>query len=191
MDETHPVSAQSPYAATKTAADQLGLSYHRAFGVPVWIARPFNVFGPRQSARAVVPTIITQILYGKKRITLGNLDPTRDLTFVRDTVAGILAIADCDDLVGSATNIGVDSEISIGELAQAISGIIGSDIEIHSDSERVRPHGSEVERLRCDNRRILAHTEWRPAHTLIEGLEETVGFFRRELDRYKPDLYNR
>ena len=144
IDESHPAVGQSPYSASKIAADQLAISYHRSFGLPVKIVRPFNTFGPRQSARAIIPTIITQILAGKREIKLGNLSPTRDLTFVKDTAAAFLAILKTDKLIGEAVNIGMGEEISVGDLAKKIAGLLKTKVKIAEDSERVRPGASEV-----------------------------------------------
>ncbi len=151
IDERHPMVGQSPYSATKIAADHLALSYYRSFSLPVKIVRPFNTYGPRQSARAIVPTIITQILNGQSTVKLGSLFPTRDLTFVKDTANGFIEIAKSDRLFGEITNIGVNGEISVGDLAKLIAKLMGGDIEIISVQERIRPEKSEVERLCCNN----------------------------------------
>lgn len=190
ISETHPLSAQSPYAATKIGADQLALSYARSYGLPVKIARPFNTYGPRQSARAVIPTVITQILSGAERVQLGNLQPTRDLTFVADTAAGFLAIAAGASLNGEVTHIGMSAEISVGDLARLIAQLLEADVEVEEDDRRVRPPASEVERLVCDNRKILERTSWRPEFDLASGLARTIDWLRSNLDRYKPHLYN-
>ncbi|NNM03674.1 MAG: NAD-dependent epimerase/dehydratase family protein, partial [Gemmatimonadetes bacterium] len=189
IDEKHPPVGQSPYAATKVAADQLALSYHMSFGLPVTIARPFNTYGPRQSSRAIIPTIISQVLAGHRTLKLGNLDPTRDLTYVRDTAGGIVEVACCDAFLGSATNIGTNSEISVRDLVGQILALLREDVEIITDPERVRPEDSEVERLVCDNTRLQKHTDWRPEHDLRSGLEKTIGFVREHLDDYKPSIY--
>jgi dTDP-glucose 4,6-dehydratase len=178
IDEEHPCAGQSPYAATKIGADQLALSYHRSFGLPVKIVRPFNTYGPRQSARAVIPTIIGQLLAGQRELKLGHLTPTRDLTFVEDTVRGFLAIADSAECVGRATNIGMNTEISVRDLANMIAELIGVEARFETDGARLRPEASEVERLRCDNRRIQQLTAWRPAFDLRTGLETTINWFR-------------
>jgi dTDP-glucose 4,6-dehydratase len=190
IDEKHPSVGQSPYSATKIAADQLGVSYYKSFGLPVKIVRPFNTYGPRQSARAVIPTIISQILSGKNVLILGNLHPTRDLTFVKDTVDGFIDIAKSKDLFGESTNIGMDDEVSVGELARLIAELLNSSITIKEDVQRVRPKESEVERLRCDNKKLIAATSWRPSYTLKKGLEETIEFIKNNLDIYKPEIYN-
>jgi NAD dependent epimerase/dehydratase len=177
IDESHPAVAQSPYAATKIAADQLGRSFHRSFGLGVKIIRPFNTYGPRQSLRAVIPTIITQALAGGD-IRLGNVQPTRDLTFVTDTVAAFLAVARSDATVGVAVNAGMNSEISVGALAETIVRLIGVPARIVSADERVRPAASEVDRLVCDNSLLMRTTGWRPEYTLERGLQETIAWFR-------------
>jgi dTDP-glucose 4,6-dehydratase len=190
IDENHPLVGQSPYSATKIAADQLAISFYRSFSLPVKIVRPFNTYGPRQSARAIIPNIAVQILSGKKQIRLGNLTPTRDLTFVEDTVSGFLAIARCDKLFGEVTNIGMGTDISIGDLAHLISRILGVETEIIQEKERIRPENSEVMRLLCDNSKIKQYTDWRPSYTLEEGLRKTIDWLSENLHFYKPDLYN-
>ena len=190
IDEIHPMVGQSPYSATKIGADHLALSYHRSFGLPVKIVRPFNTYGPRQSARAVIPTIITQILNGQTSLKLGNLTPTRDLTFVMDTARGFVAIAESDKLFGEITNIGMNDEISIGNLARLIAELMKSGITIISDDQRIRPDKSEVERLCCDNTKILSKTRWEPEYNLEDGLRETIEWFRCNLKYYKPEIYN-
>ena len=190
IDEKHPMVGQSPYSATKIAADQLAVSYYKSFGLPVKIVRPFNTYGPKQSARAIIPTIITQILSGKREIKLGNLSPTRDLTFVKDTANGFLEIYKANGLYGEFTNIGMNEEISIGKLVKLIAEVMKVDIKIISDEKRIRPGKSEVERLMCNNSKILAHTNWKPKYTLRTGLLETINFLKENLDFYKPDIYN-
>ena len=177
MDESHPAVGQSPYAATKIAADQIGLSFHRSFGLGVKIVRPFNTYGPRQSLRAIIPTLIAQMLAGQD-VALGNLRPTRDLTFVTDTVAAFLAVARADALSGQAVNVGMNHEIAIGDLAAVIARLLGVSPRIVSSPERARPAASEVERLVCDNALLLKSTDWRPAHTLESGLRETITWFK-------------
>jgi dTDP-glucose 4,6-dehydratase len=189
IDETHPAVGQSPYAATKTGADQLAISYHRSFDLPVVVARPFNVYGPRQSARAFIPAVAAQILSGERSIALGNLTPTRDLTFVRDTAAGILAAAGCEVLIGSAVNIGTGNEISMGELAAKIARIVGVDVEFKKDARRVRPADSEVGRLVCDSGRLHQATGWTPQVSLEVGLRETVAWLRDHMSDYRPGIY--
>jgi dTDP-glucose 4,6-dehydratase len=190
IDEQHPAVGQSPYSATKIAADQLAISYYRSFNLPVKIVRPFNTYGPRQSARAVIPTIITQILAGKRTLQLGNLAPTRDLTFVKDTARGFLEIYRADGLCGAATNIGMNAEISIGDLARLLARLMGVEIASATDSQRVRPDASEVERLWCNHAKIMQQTAWRPAYTLERGLAETIEWLRAYRDLYKPDKYS-
>jgi NAD dependent epimerase/dehydratase len=190
IDEKHPLNAQSPYAATKIAADQLALSYHRSFGVPVKIVRPFNTYGPRQSARAVIPAIISQLLDGNHSIRLGNLSPTRDFTYVKDTVDGFLEILNSDGLAGTVTNIGMNEEISVGDLARLIAELTGRPAAFEHDGGRTRTQSSEVERLRCDNSRLLEHTGWKPQHTLREGLRETISWLGEHTRLYKSDRYN-
>jgi dTDP-glucose 4,6-dehydratase len=188
INENHPLVGQSPYSASKIAADQMALSYYRSFGLPVKIVRPFNTYGPRQSARAIIPTIISQLLKGKKELDLGNTKPTRDLTFVLDTVCGFLEIYNCSDLTGSVTNIGLNEEISVRDLALAIADELG--VSIKEDKKRVRPENSEVERLRCDNSKLLKHTGWRPNYDLKKGLRETINWIKANLEVYKPEIYN-
>jgi len=190
IDEQHPAVGQSPYSATKIAADQLAISYYRSFNLPVKIVRPFNTYGPRQSARAVIPTIITQILAGKRTLQLGNLAPTRDLTFVKDTARGFLEIYRADGLCGEATNIGMNAEISIGDLARLLARLMGVEIASATDRQRVRPDASEVERLWCNHAKIMQQTAWRPAYTLERGLAETIEWLRAHRDLYKPDKYS-
>jgi NAD dependent epimerase/dehydratase len=192
INEDHPLQAQSPYSATKIAADAVAYSYFSAFGLPVTIVRPFNTYGPRQSARAVIPTIMTQILSGERSIRLGSLHPTRDFNYVEDTCRGFLALAECDEAVGETVNVGSNSEISIGQLVELIQGILGSSLPVKTDDQRVRPDKSEVERLWCDNARIRAMTGYEPRVPLREGLERTAAWLRRpdNLKRYKADIYN-
>lgn len=190
IDEKHPLVGQSPYSATKIAADELALSYYRSFETPVKIVRPFNTYGPRQSARAIIPTVISQILAGKKTIKLGNLTPTRDLTFVKDTAKGFAAIASSKSSIGKATNIGMKEEISIADLVSLIAKIIGSEIQIETSEERVRPEKSEVERLFCDNSRIKENTDWKPDYNLEKGLKETIDFMEKHKNLYKENQYN-
>jgi dTDP-glucose 4,6-dehydratase len=190
IDETPPYQGQSPYSATKIGADRLAESFYRSFNLPVTIVRPFNTYGPRQSARAVIPTIITQLLAGKKEIKLGSLQPTRDFNYVKDTARGFLEIYRSDRTIGEEINIATQREISIGELAEELIRQIAPDAKIVCDEIRVRPEKSEVERLLGSNEKIKALTAWRPQYTLEEGLKETIGFFRDNLDKYKVDIYN-
>ena len=190
IDESHPLVGQSPYSASKISSDQLSLSYYNSFGMPLKIVRPFNTYGPRQSARAVIPSVICQILDGKSKIKLGNITPTRDLTYVKDTVDGFIEIMKSDKLIGQVTNIGMNDEISILELVKLISDTLGENIEIISSSERKRPAGSEVERLYCDNTKILKNTNWSPKYNLQSGLEETIHWVKNNFDIFKSSIYN-
>jgi nucleoside-diphosphate-sugar epimerase len=192
--EDHPLQAQSPYAASKLGADKLVESYHASFDVPAVTLRPFNTFGPRQSARAVIPTVISQIAAGADRIQLGMLDPTRDFTFVKDTVSAFatLGAAPADAVVGELFNAGTGAEISIGDLATEIARLMGRDVEIAADPARLRPEKSEVMRLVCDSTKLQRHTDWRPQHDLAAGLKLTIDWFGdpANLARYRTDLYN-
>jgi NAD dependent epimerase/dehydratase len=190
INERHPLVGQSPYSATKIAADQISLSYFRSFNLPVKIVRPFNTYGPRQSARAIIPTIITQLLTGQKKLRLGNLNPTRDLTYVEDTARGFLEIFKSDNLIGEVVNIGSGKEISIENLVKMFSDIMGIDILIVKDRKRVRPAKSEVERLLCDNSKIINNTNWRNKVELKEGLLKTIEWIQKHIDLYKAELYN-
>jgi NAD dependent epimerase/dehydratase len=188
IDEGHPLQGQSPYAATKIAADALGESYHRAFGLPVTILRPFNTFGPRQSARAIIPTIISQAL-SRPVVRLGRLDPRRDLTYVKDTVAGFIAIAGCDEALGRAVNIGRGEDISIGELVETIGRRLGRPIRVESDEQRVRPPASEVERLLAGTALARRLWGWQPGYSLEQGLDETIAWVEKNLHRFRVDTY--
>ncbi|MFZ4725805.1 MAG: NAD-dependent 4,6-dehydratase LegB [Paludibacter sp.] len=190
IDEKHPMVGQSPYSATKISADQLSISYYKSFDLPVKIVRPFNTYGPRQSARAIIPTVISQILNGETALKLGNLSPTRDLTFVKDTANGFYEIAQANGLLGEITNIGMNEEITIGDLVQLIADLIGRKIEIISDEQRIRPDKSEVERLFCNNEKIIANTSWRPNYNLESGLKETIEWISKNLSYFKSDIYN-
>ncbi len=190
IDEKHPYQGQSPYSATKIGADRLTESFYRSFDLPVTIVRPFNTYGPRQSARAVIPTIITQLLAGKKEIKLGSLAPTRDFNYVKDTARGFLEIYRSEKTIGEEINIATQREISIGELAEELIRQIAPDARIVCDDIRVRPEKSEVERLLGSNEKIKALTAWRPQYSLEEGLKETIAFFRDNLDKYKVYIYN-
>lgn len=187
IDEKHPINPQSPYAASKAGADFLALSFYRSFDLPVSILRPFNTYGPRQSARAVIPTIITQALT-TNIVRLGNLTSTRDLTFVKDTVKGFIKLAE-SSVVGQTINIGSNFEISIGDLAKKIVELIGKDIEIFSEEKRKRPPKSEVERLRIDNSKAKKIIGWEPTTSLEEGLRKTIDWISQNLDLYKTDKY--
>jgi NAD dependent epimerase/dehydratase len=190
IDEKHPNVGQSPYAASKISADQLAVSYHRSFRLPVRIVRPFNTFGPRQSARAVIPTIIAQVLGGKDEIRLGNLKPTRDLTFVKDTANAFVEIQRSKSLDGETINVGMNMEVSIEELVTQVCDMTGKKVSVISDDERIRPDNCEVERLVCDNRKILSRTHWRPAYDLRSGLKETIEWCTGHLYYYKAEVYN-
>lgn len=192
IDEAHPRQGQSPYSATKIGADAMAESFYRSFGLPVVIARPFNTYGPRQSARAVIPTIVTQLLAGADSLKLGSLHPTRDLTYVTDTAAGFIALAEADDAVGRDINLGVGEEISIGDLAAAIMRIVGREVPILSDDARLRPALSEVERLLSNNALAREVAGWQPRVSLEEGLARTVEWFSVEANRarYKAGIYN-
>lgn len=192
IDENHPFQGQSPYSATKIGADRLAESFYRSFHLPVSIVRPFNTYGPRQSARAVIPTIITQLLAGETEIKLGSLTPTRDFNYVKDTVAGFLAIAESDKAIGEEINIATQEEISIGKLAQEMIDQINPKARIVTDDQRLRPKDSEVERLLGANTKIRTLTDWRPRYTLSQGIAETIPWFRESpaARGYKHDVYN-
>lgn len=188
MDETHPVRCQSPYAATKAAADQLALSYQRSFGVPVVLARPFNAYGPRQSDRALIPSVIAQ-LYAGERIALGNLHPTRDFTFVEDVVRAFVAIAAEDALVGEAVHVGSGSERSVGEVVQLIARLMGREAVIDVQGERRRPASSEVDRLVCDPSKLCAATGWAPEVDFETGLGRTIAWIDERRHHFRPGEY--
>lgn len=192
IDEKHPKQPQSPYSASKIAADAIAMSFYNAFGLPVTIARPFNTYGPRQSARAVIPTIITQIASGEKQIKIGDSSPTRDFNYVKDTCRGFLAIAESDQTIGKEINIASNSEISIRDTLNLIVEIMKSDVEFISDKQRVRPENSEVFRLYGDNSLITNLTTWKPQFTIENGLKETCKWFnnREILNKYKTGIYN-
>ena len=186
--ETHPLVGQSPYSASKIGADKIAESFHNAFELPVVVLRPFNTFGPRQSARAVIPTIITQLLAGRS-VQLGALTPTRDLTFAADTAAGFIAAAEAPDAPGRTVNLGVGREISIGDLAERIHRLMGRPYDVGHDAQRDRPVASEGERLLSDNRLAMELLGWEPTHTLDDGLTATIEWLQRHLHRYRPDTY--
>ena len=192
ITELHPKQPQSPYSASKIGADSIADSFYRSFDLPLTIVRPFNTFGPRQSARAVIPTIISQLLNGTEEIKLGDITPTRDLLFVKDTVNGFLKIAQCDELIGHEVNIATQSEISVGDLAQNLINIINPNAKIITDSQRLRPEKSEVFRLFGSNEKIKSHTDWSQKYTLEQGLKETIDWFSKKenLQQYKSDIYN-
>ncbi len=196
ISEEHPLQGQSPYSASKIGADQMAQSFYQSFGTPVATIRPFNTYGPRQSARAVIPTIITQIAAGATKIKLGALSPTRDFNYVQDTVRGFVAVAECDATVGQVINVGSNYEISIGDTAAMIADLMRRKVEIVSDEQRLRPVNSEVERLWADDSKVRKLTGWAPAYAgkdgLRRGLEETIAWFlnRDNLTRYKAGIYN-
>ena len=196
ITEEHPLQGQSPYSASKIGADQIAMSFHASFGTPVAILRPFNTYGPRQSARAVIPTIITQIADGRREIKLGALHPTRDFNYVSDTVGGFLAALRSDRVVGETVNVGSNFEISIGQLASLIAEVMGVDIEVVADDERLRPPNSEVERLWASSDKAHRLMDWQPQFAgldgLRRGLEQTIAWFRNadNLSLYKTHLYN-
>jgi len=192
IDEQHPLQPQSPYSATKIGADSIALSFHNSFAFPVVVARPFNTYGQRQSARAVIPSIITQIANKKTEIALGDLTTTRDFTYVEDTCRGFLAIAEMDEGGGEVFHIGSNHEISIGDLVKVISEIMGAKVTVVCDQERLRPEKSEVQRLRCENSKLKQASGFLPSIPLREGLERTIRWFSdpSNLRRYKSDLYN-
>ena len=192
IDENHPLQPQSPYSASKIAADAMAMSFFNAFDLPLTIARPFNTYGPRQSARAVIPTIISQIAAGKQQIQLGDVTPTRDFNYVEDTCQGFLALAESDQTIGETVNIGSNFEISIGDTLNLIKTLMKSEVEFLFDAQRVRPEKSEVNRLWCNNQKLLTLTGFKPQVSLEEGLRRTIDWFQNpvHLNQYKTDLYN-
>ena len=192
IDENHPKVGQSPYSASKIAADQLALSYFRSFNLPLKILRPFNTYGPRQSSRAIIPTIITQVLDGCTDLSLGNISPTRDLTFVSDTCNSFVEVLNNPNLIGQEVNVGMNEEISIEDLSQLLAKILKVELKITQEEQRVRPDLSEVNRLKCDNTKLIKETNWKPEFSLKEGLKETVKWFKKEenLKLYKSSKYN-
>jgi len=192
IDEKHPKQGQSPYSASKIAADSLAESFHKSFGLPIVIIRPFNTYGPRQSARAVIPTIITQLLSGNEEIRLGSLSPTRDLIYVKDTVEGFIKLSDADNAIGEEINIATQREISIGELAKELILKINPEARIVKDEERIRPEKSEVERLLGSNKKLKTISGWTPKYSLNDGLAETIDWFKKleNLGNYKAGIYN-
>ena len=196
ITEDHPLQGQSPYSASKIGADQIAMSFYHSFDTPVAIIRPFNTYGPRQSARAVIPTVITQIASGKREIKLGSLHPTRDFNYVADTVRGFIAVAESERSVGEVVNIGSNFEISIGDTVNLIAEIMGTDIQIKTDDQRLRPEKSEVERLWADNTKARTLLGWEPLYAGREGfkrgLEKTVEWFtdKNNLKQYKANVYN-
>ncbi len=190
IDEKHPMQGQSPYSASKIAADKMAESFYRSFGTPVATIRPFNTYGPRQSARAVIPTIISQILSGKREIRLGSLTPTRDFNYVKDTVEAFISVAESDKTIGQVVNVGSNHEISIGDLARNIIELTNNEVKIICDEERLRPEKSEVNRLWADNAKIKELIGWEPKYALKEGLKETIHWIENNMEYYKPDIYN-
>jgi dTDP-glucose 4,6-dehydratase len=196
IDEEHPLHGQSPYSASKIGADQIAISFHRSFELPLVVVRPFNTYGPRQSARAVIPTIMTQLLAGQRKIKLGAVHPTRDFSYVADTATGFVALSRCDAAIGEVVNLGSGFEISIGDTARAIAAAMGVELEIETDAQRLRPAMSEVERLFAGTDKMRALTDWRPAYGGLDGFErglkETADWFAVAENRaaYKHDIYN-
>ena len=190
IDEQHPYQGQSPYSATKIGADRLAESFYRSFDTPVTIVRPFNTYGPRQSARTVIPTIISQLLAGKEEIKPGSLTPTRDFNYVKDTVAGFISIAESSKTIGEEINIATQKEISIGELATEIINQINPRAQIVCEEQRLRPEKSEVNRLLGSNVKIKSLTDWSPQYTLQQGIQHTIEWFKNNYDVYKTDVYN-
>lgn len=192
IDEKHPLQPQSPYSASKIGADAMAMSFFNAFNLPVTIARPFNTYGPRQSTRAVIPTIITQIANGKKQIKLGDVSPTRDFNYVLDTCRGFIAVAKSDKTIGETVNIGSNFEISVGDTLNKIKEIMKSDVEFITDEQRLRPEKSEVFRLWCDNSKIHELTGFAPEYSIDQGLKATIDWFTKpeNLSKYKADIYN-
>lgn len=190
IDEEHPFQGQSPYSATKIGADRLAESFYRSFNMPISIVRPFNTYGPRQSARAVIPTIVSQLLAGKTEIKLGALTPTRDFNYVKDTVNGFYEISKSDKTIGEEINIATQQEISIGQLAQEIINQINPNAKIICEEERLRPENSEVNRLLGSNKKIQKLTDWKPQYTLEAGIDETIKWIKDNMCNYKADIYN-
>ena len=192
IDENHPLQAQSPYSASKIASDAMSKSFFNTYDLPITIARPFNTYGPRQSARAVIPTIISQLSKGKKEINIGDLSPTRDFTYVEDTCRGLLALAESDKTIGETINIGSNTEISIEELLDLIKELMGVESKANVDKKRLRPKNSEVFRLVCDNKKLIELTNFKPTIDINEGLKRTIKWFSKEenLKLYKTDIYN-
>lgn len=192
IDEKHPMQPQSPYSASKIAADAMAMSFYNAFNLPVTIARPFNTYGPRQSMRAVIPTIIAQIANGKKKIKLGDVSPTRDFNYVLDTCRGFIALAECEKTIGETVNIGSNFEITVGDTLNLIKELMNSDVEFITEKDRLRPSKSEVFRLWCDNTKIAELTGFKPKYDIRAGLQETINWFSREnnLKKFKADIYN-
>lgn len=189
MDENHPVTPQSPYAASKLAADLLALSFHRSYDLPVGVIRPFNIYGPRQSARAVIPAIIIQALL-KRTVNLGSILPTRDLTFVTDSASGFIAFAECEKTVGEVVNLGSNREISINELVEIISQCLNKKIKVMKEKKRIRPQKSEVERLFSDSNKAKTLFSWNPKIEIEKGTKKTISWIEKNIDKYKQEIYN-
>jgi len=192
IDEKHPLQPQSPYSASKIGADAMAMSFYQSYQLPVSIVRPFNTYGPRQSARAVIPTIITQVASGKKEIELGDLRPTRDLNFVKDTVRGFLMIAQAEKTIGETINLGSNFEISVSDTVKLIGDLMGQNISVVTEAKRLRPEKSEVFRLWCDNTKIKSLAGYKPEYDIRKGLKETIDWFTKQenLCKYKTDIYN-
>lgn len=190
IDEKHPMQGQSPYSASKIGADKMAESFYKSFNLPIATIRPFNTYGPRQSARAVIPTIISQILAGKREIKLGSLTPTRDFNYVKDTAEAFIKIAESDKTIGEVINAGSNYEITIGDTVKKIIKLIGHDVKILCDEERIRPEKSEVNRLWADNTKIKNLTEWTPKYSIDEGLAETIQWIKNNMQYFKTDIYN-
>ena len=192
IDEKHPLQPQSPYSASKIGADMIAMSFYNTFNLPLTTVRPFNTYGPRQSARAVIPTIITQIASGKKEIQLGDITPTRDFNYVEDTCRGFIKLAECDEAIGETVNIGSNYEISIKDTLELIKRLMNSDVKFISEEQRKRPEKSEVQRLWCDNTKIEKLTGFKPTLNIEDGLKKTIEWFQKEenLKKYKADIYN-
>lgn len=191
IDENHPLQGQSPYSASKIGADKIAESYYKSYDLPVAVLRPFNTYGPRQSARAIIPTIISQILKGSKEIRLGSLTPTRDFNYVKDTVNAFIKVAEGDKTIGEVINVGSNYEISIGDLSARIIKMLGKNVSIVCDEDRIRPEKSEVNRLWADNTKIRKLTGWTPKYSLDEGLSITIEWMKSNLIYYKPEIYNK
>ncbi|AYF55127.1 SDR family NAD(P)-dependent oxidoreductase [Clostridium botulinum C] len=190
IDEKHPMQGQSPYSASKIGADKMAESFYKSFNLPIATIRPFNTYGPRQSARAVIPTIISQILAGKREIKLGSLTPTRDFNYVKDTAEAFVKIAESDKTIGEVINAGSNYEISIGDTVKKIIKLIGHDVKVLCDEERIRPEKSEVNRLWADNTKIKNLTDWTPKYSIDEGLAETIEWIKNNMQYFKTDIYN-
>jgi NAD dependent epimerase/dehydratase len=190
VDEDHPTICQSPYAASKISADQFAISYHRSFGLPVKIVRLFNTYGPRQSARAIIPTIITQVLNEQEEIKVGDLSPTRTYTYVKDVVDGFIEIAAADKYFGNIIHVADNNEISGHDILKIVQQTVNTKVKVITDKERLRPQKSEVKRLKCDNTKVLKNTKWSPRYSFEQGIAETIEWFKDHMSYYKPEIYN-